>query len=82
MILQQLKPKVPNQNKLRKIENENQKRYYDNRHRARRLATLKPGEMVCVPTMKKTAKVLQNEEFVQKLLELLMGSHTVETEST
>ena len=81
MIPQELKPKLLSQTQLRKKEKENrkkQKRYYDKCHHARRLPTLKPGEIIWVPATKKTAKVLKNEVFVHTSLELLMGSHTVE----
>ena len=54
MISQELKPKLPNQRQLLKKERENrkkqlQKRYYDKRHRARKLQNLKPGE-TCLGT--------------------------------
>ena len=77
MIPQVLKPKLPNSHQLRKKEKESrkkQKMYYDKRHRVRRLKTLKSGEAVWVPEMRKKARVIRRQGIRSYLIRTEDGS--------
>ena len=75
MIPQELKPKLPNSHQLRKKESrKKQKMYYDKRHRVRRLKTLKSGEAVWVPEMRKKARVIRRQGIRSYLIRTDDGS--------
>lgn len=56
-----LYPELPNHEEVRnynKMEQENQKKFYDRRHRARPLPSLEPGDMVWIRDMRRKAEVI------------------------